>query len=98
MPAYVLVQVSIHDPEGYESYKQLTPDIIAHYGGRFIVRGGDVEVLEGEMPFQRLVILEFDTMEQARRWCESPEYSEARVLREAAATGLVMLADGINLQ
>jgi uncharacterized protein (DUF1330 family) len=96
--AYVLVQVTIDDVEGYEAYKQLTPETVARHGGRFVVRGGEVDVVEGEPPYERVVILEFDTLEQARRWYDSPEYTKARALRQAHSSGVVMLLDGIGLQ
>ncbi len=98
MAAYVLVQVTIHDPEAYALYKQLTPETVARHGGRFVVRGGAVEVLEGEQPFERVVLLEFDTVNRAMDWYNSPEYGRARVMREVASTGVVMLLDGISLQ
>ena len=96
MSAYVLVQVTIHDCDQYEEYKKLTPATIAKHGGRFIVRGGDTEILEGEKNFERFVLLEFDSMEQAKTWYDSAEYQNAKVIRQAASDGLVMIADGCS--
>ncbi len=94
MSAYVLVQVTIHDQDQYEEYKKLTPDTIEEHGGRFIVRGGETEIMEGEKNFERFVLLEFDSMDQARTWYNSTEYQNAKVIRQAASDGLVMIADG----
>jgi uncharacterized protein (DUF1330 family) len=94
MSAYVVVQVTIHDPEKYEGYKALTPETIQNHGGRFLVRGGELDIVEGEWGYQRMVVLEFDTMEQAKGWYSSPEYQEALKIRHSASEGLVIIADG----
>ena len=95
MPAYVIVQVSIHDAERYERYKALAPDSIALYGGRYIARGGQTEVLEGEWDPCRVVILEFDDIARARTWLNSPEYREARSLRHATASTRMIVVEGL---
>jgi len=94
MSAYVVVQVTVQDPDRYEGYKALTPETIHSHGGRFVVRGGDLEVVEGEWGYQRLVVLEFDSLEQAKGWYASPEYQEASKIRQSASEGLVIIADG----
>lgn len=95
MPAYVIVEIEIHDPESYEAYKKLTPASIAAYGGKFIVRGGKTESLEGDWNPQRLVILEFPTLEQAKTWWASPEYTPAKEIRQMAAKTRMLVAEGL---
>ena len=95
MAAYVIVEIDVTDPVGYEEYKAAAGPTIAAGGGRFIVRGGDIEVLEGDPPLGRTVILEFPTMELARAWYGSDEYTAARHIREATATSRMYLVDGI---
>lgn len=95
MPAYVVVTIDIHDPEAYERYKQLAPPPIGKYGGRYLTRGGAVEVLEGEWPKRRFVLLEFPSMELAKQWHASPEYAPALALRRSASTTVMLLAEGL---
>lgn len=95
MPAYVAVQVDVHDAATYERYKQLTPPSIAAYGGRYLARGGATITLEGDWSPARFVILEFPSVEQARRWWDSPEYAEAKALRQASASTQMLLVEGL---
>ena len=96
MPAYVIVQISIRDQTVYERYKALAPASIAHYGGRYVARGGQTEALEGEWDPCRVVILEFDNIDRARTWLESAEYREARALRHASAqTHQMIVVEGL---
>ena len=85
MPAYVLVDCEVTDPVRYEAYKALAPAAIAHYGGRYLARGGETVVLEGDWKPNRIVVLEFPTVEAARTWHDSPEYRAAREKRKGAA-------------
>lgn len=85
MPAYVIVETDIHDPEQYEQYKQAAPGAVSAGGGRFMARGGEVAVLEGDWQPTRLVLLEFPDLDAAKRFYESSEYQEAKRLREGAA-------------
>ena len=94
MPAYVIAEISIHDPATYERYKQLAPASIAKHGGRYALRGGTTQALEGEWSPERLVILEFPTADAARKWFSSPEYTEARAIRRASSTARILLVDG----
>jgi uncharacterized protein (DUF1330 family) len=94
MPAYVVVQIAIDDPVDYERYKELAPPSIAAYGGRYVVRGGHNEVLEGTWQPARLVVLEFPTMERARAWWGSPEYAAAKALRQRCAQTEMLLIEG----
>ena len=95
MPSYVIANVSIEDPVRYEDYKRMVPGTLAPFGGRFIARGGQVDVLEGSWRPERLVILEFPSLERARAWWHSPEYAEARALRQATSTGTLLILEGV---
>jgi uncharacterized protein (DUF1330 family) len=86
MTAYVIVETDVTDPEQYEQYKAASPAAIAAGGGRFLVRGGELVVLEGDWQPARLVLLEFKDLEAARHWYESKAYQEAKKLREGAAS------------
>jgi uncharacterized protein (DUF1330 family) len=94
MPAYIVVQIAIHDPTTYERYKELAPASIAAYGGRYVVRGGPSEVLEGSWQPGRLVVLEFPTAAQARAWWGSPEYAPAKAVRQRCAQTEMLLIEG----
>ena len=95
MPAYVINDMEVTDPALLEEYKQLSPPTVAQYGGRFVVRGGAVEPLEGGWSPSRLVILEFPSMAQARAWMDSPEYAPAKALRQRAARSRMVLVEGV---
>jgi len=95
MPAYVVVQVDVKDPTRYERYKGMAPASIAQYGGRYLVRGGKTETLEGSWSPTRFVILEFPTMARAREWWNCPEYAEAKALRHATASTEMLLVEGL---
>ena len=96
MPAYIVVETDIHDPEQYELYKQATPAAVAAYGGRFVVRGGELAVLEGDWHPKRLVLLEFPDLDAARRFYASPEYQAAKRLREGAASLNMVAFEGLG--
>jgi uncharacterized protein (DUF1330 family) len=95
-PAYVVVQVTVEDPVTYERYKQLAPPSIALYGGRYLARGGETTLLEGSWQPNRLVILEFESVEQAKRWWASPEYAEAKALRQRTARSEMLVIPGVS--
>jgi uncharacterized protein (DUF1330 family) len=94
MPAYLIADITIDDLDAYKGYQALTPATIEKYGGRFVVRGGPHETVEGDWQPGRLVVLEFDDMAALKRWYESPEYTEARNIRLRAATGSVVFVEG----
>lgn len=96
MPAYVIVDITIHDPVGYEEYKKLAPPAVAAYGGKYLARGGTVETLEGDWSPKRLVILEFPTVERAKQWLYSDEYRAARELRHKTATTQMVVVEGVS--
>ncbi len=94
MTAYLIAQIEVNDPEAYSRYTARTPDVIAQFGGRFVVRGGDPEVLEGSLPGSRVVVVAFENRAAARRFYDSPEYQEILPLRLAASTGVSCIVDG----
>ena len=91
MSAYVIANVTVKDPVRYEDYRRLVSPTLARFGGRFIARGGQVEVLEGAWHGTRLVLLEFPSMEAARNWWSSPEYAEAKLIRQATSEGTLLM-------
>ncbi len=93
---YIVGTLDVHDPDHYGSYTPHTPGIIAQYGGRFIVRGGEVEHLEGEPPKSRNVIIEFPSVAQAKAFYESPEYAKIIGIRHTATTGNFFLIEGLE--
>lgn len=95
MSAYVVVEIAVKDGETYERYKALAPPSIAQYGGRYLVRGGATEVLEGSWQPPRFVVLEFPTSERARAWWDSPEYAAAKALRQASTDTKMILVEGL---
>ena len=95
MTAYVIVDINVTDPVRYEDYKKLAAPTVELYGGRYIARGGKTETLEGDWSPTRLVILQFENLEQAKNWHNSREYSEAKSLRHATATSKMVVIDGV---
>ena len=95
MPAYFIVDVEVTDPAGFEEYRQLVPGTVQKYGGRFLVRGGAVETLEGDWQPQRVVVLEFPSLEQAKRWYNSEDYREPKALRFKTAKTRLILVEGV---
>jgi len=94
MKAYIIVEVQINDPELYEDYKKLTPGSLENYHGKFIVRGGKSETLEGDWNPQRIVVLEFPSVQLAKDWWNSNEYAAAKSLRQRTAYTKMILIEG----
>jgi uncharacterized protein (DUF1330 family) len=94
MAAYVIADVNVTDPKTYDEYRKMVPATIEKYGGRFLVRGGAFEVKEGGWNPARVVILEFPSLEQARKWYHSKEYAPALALRLKAASAKLILVEG----
>jgi len=94
MAAYVFGEIEVTDPAGYEDYRKQVLAVVTKYGGKFIVRGGRVEPLEGGWAPKRIVALEFPTMEQAQKWYRSPEYAPLIELRKKASRGKLILVEG----
>ena len=96
VPAYLVVDARVSDPEGIARYRELAALAVAQYGGRYLVRGGQVETLEGSWHPERLVIVEFDSAEAVRRFHDSPEYRAARDARAGMAVFDMLLAEGLQ--
>ncbi|MDQ3830820.1 MAG: DUF1330 domain-containing protein [Candidatus Tectomicrobia bacterium] len=93
MPAYVIAQLMITDPEGFETYRNMVPATNAKYGGKYVVRGGNMETLEGHWDTQRL--LEFENAERAKQWWASEDYREAKELRQRTAKTQLIVVEGV---
>jgi len=96
MPAYLLVDIDVHDPERYEEYRAQAPAAIHAHGGRYLVRGGAAELLEGDREPHRVVVLEFPSVERARAFWDSPEYGAIAGIRHASASSHVLLVEGLE--
>lgn len=95
MTAYVIFDIDVHDNEGYQEYRRLGAPTVAQYGGRFIVRGGTAANLEGAWEPKRMIVIEFDSAEQARAWHSSPEYQAAKAIRDRTANSVAIVVDGV---
>jgi uncharacterized protein (DUF1330 family) len=95
MPAYLIANIDVHDRATFEAYRAQVPAVIASFGGRYRVRGGEVLPVEGDPGLKRVVILEFPSLVAARRFWDSPEYEPVKRLREQSATSHVALVDGM---
>jgi len=95
MPAYVIVEIDIVDPVGYEEYKKLADATVKKYGGKYIVRGGKAETLEGDWDPKRIVVLEFESTQRAKEWLNSEEYREPRKMRHRIARTNMILVEGV---
>ena len=94
MPGYVIAEVTVTHPEEYARYREMVPPTVAKYGGRFVVRGGKTETVEGEWAPTRLVVIEFESAARAREWWASEEYREAKALRQRTARSNVLIVEG----
>lgn len=94
MTAYVIVDIEVLDPENYKEYVRLAPETVKLYGGRYIARGGQNETLEGEWQAKRLVILEFESIANAKQWLNSPEYMPVKALRHKYAKTNMVVVEG----
>ncbi len=94
MAAYVIADIEVTDPAGYEEYRGGVSATIARHGGRYLVRGGAHEILEGRWHPRRLVVLEFPSRADARRWYDGEEYRAFRAIRQRCAVGNVLLVEG----
>ncbi|MET0421277.1 MAG: DUF1330 domain-containing protein [Acidimicrobiia bacterium] len=90
----MLVDMDVTDPDRYDEYKALAGPAVEQYGGRYIVRGGASEVLEGDRTYHRTVVIEFPDADSARNWYHGPEYTRARGVRATAAIGNFLLVEG----
>jgi len=95
MPAYVIVDIEVHDTHAYDEYRKLVGATLTRYGGKFIVRGGNIDVLEGDWKPKRIVVLQFETLARAREWYDSEEYRKPKQMRMKAATGNIIAVEGV---
>jgi uncharacterized protein (DUF1330 family) len=94
MSAYVIVDIEIHDAAGYDEYRKAVGASLTKYGGKFVVRGGKIDVLEGNWEPKRIVVLEFDSAARARQWYDSEEYRKPKEMRMRASTGNLIVVEG----
>lgn len=95
MPAFVIVDIDITDPAGYEEYRRLATPTVTACGGKYVARGGRTEVLEGSWQPNRIVILQFDSIEKAKGWLNSEEYREPRTIRHRTARTNMIVTEGL---
>jgi len=95
MAAYIFASVEISDPAAYEEYRRRVPVIITEYGGRYLVRGGAVERLEGDAPLNRLIILEFPDMARLKAFYNSAQYQPLLAMRQRAAISTLLAIEGV---
>ena len=95
MPAYFIVDNEVTDPAGFEEYRKQVPGTLEKYGGKILVRGGQMQMLEGDWKPKRIVVTEFPSIEQARRWYDSEDYRPLKALRLRTARGSIVLVEGV---
>jgi uncharacterized protein (DUF1330 family) len=95
MAAYLLAQLTVHDPESFGRYREAVAPLVDRFGGRYRVRGGAIDVLEGDLGAERLVVIEFQSRDAARLFYDSPEYQQILPLRQRAADGSVVIVEGV---
>ena len=96
MTAYVLIDLDVHDPEGFATYRTDVPALIAKHGGKYLVRGGKFEVLEGEWQPNRLVVLQFPDRQAIHNFFDDPDYSDLKALRQRVSDSVIIAVDGID--
>lgn len=96
MPAYLIADIDVRDSEAYAEYRRLAPATIEKYGGRYLVRAGATEVLEGDHRPARLVVLEFPNMATLKRWYDSEEYRALKTLRQRVTSSMIFAAEGVT--
>ena len=94
MSAYVIAEIEVTDPAAYEDYRKQVPGVVEKYKGKFIVRGGKIESMEGGWAPKRMVVVEFPSMDQALKWYRSPEYRPLIALRQRASKGKLIIVEG----
>jgi len=96
MAAYVIAQTQAEQVDEIAEYRERVPEVIARYGGTYLVRGGQSVPLEGDWDPERVIVLRFDDVDAARRWYDSPEYKELRELRDRGSTTTMLVVDGVD--
>ena len=95
MPVYVITEIEVTDPKGYEEYRSRVGQSLERYGAKFVVRGGNIEKLEGSWNPKRLVMCTFDSMEKVQVWYNSDEYQELKRVRENTARMNMVAVEGV---
>jgi uncharacterized protein (DUF1330 family) len=95
MAAYLISEVEVHDPAGFESYRTIAARAIAQYGGRYLVRGGAAHIVEGGPPPKNIIVAEFPSMDRMNEWYASPEYAEALKFRKDSIDRRLIFVEGI---
>ena len=95
MAAYVIVDIEVTNPEAYEEYRKQVPPLVAKYGGKYLTRGGEMEMLEGDWTPKRLVVLEFPSFERAKEFYESDEYRPVKEIRLNSTNSKMVLVEGV---
>jgi uncharacterized protein (DUF1330 family) len=97
MPAYLISEVDVRDPAGFEAYRTIAARAIAQYGGRYLVRGGAAVAVEGGPPPKNIIVAEFPSMQALREWYASPEYAEALKFRRTALDRRLIFVEGVEV-
>ena len=97
-PAYVIAEVEVTDPTTLKKYSDKAPQIVASFNGRYVVRGGNVQALEGEPPKGFIVVIGFDSVEKAREWYDSPAYAAIKPFRQSSTKSRIFIAEGVAPQ
>ena len=95
MKGFVIVDIEILDQGKYQKYRQMAASSIEQYGGNYLVRGGRIQPLEGDWSPERLAIVEFESLEKAKAWYDSPEYAPAKQIRQEASRGKILIVEGV---
>ena len=95
MAAYIIVDIDVTDPGAYEEYRKLVPPLVAKYGGKYLVRGGELETMEGGWTPKRLAVLEFDSVDRAKRFYYSEDYEPVKQIRLKATNSKMVLVEGV---
>jgi uncharacterized protein (DUF1330 family) len=95
MKGFVIVDIEILDQGKYQKYRQMAASSIEQYGGNYVVRGGKIQPLEGDWRPERLAIVEFESLEKAKAWYDSPEYAPAKQIRQEASRGKILIVEGV---
>ena len=95
MAAYLISTIEITDPAAYEEYRKLVGPVLQKFGGKFLARGGKIDYLEGDWQPKRVVVVEFETMDKARAFSDSPEYAPAKEARHRASVSSVIVVEGV---
>ena len=95
MAAYVIVDIEVTDPSAYEEYRKLVPPLVAKYGGKYLVRGGDLESMEGDWAPKRLAVLEFESVDRAKEFYYSKDYEPVKQIRLKATNSKMVMVEGV---